>query len=118
MSSSKTSNVNQNHIILGFFEFDLSPDFLTSELKLDPLDTGVKGDQKVLKNRKDILRFHDSNMWRYEWKILSNESIGDIIAKFIDEIIIPRRDIINRLTSKSKVQLRIVQYYYNRNNPG
>lgn len=112
------SEVNQNHIILGFFEFDFSPDTFTNEMGLEPLDKAVKGDMYFVGSKKNIEKIHEYNIWTHELKIRSNDFIGDIIAKYIDEIIKPRIDIIKRLTKNCNVQFRIVQYYYEGCNPG
>jgi hypothetical protein len=107
-----TKSVNQNHIILGFFEFTNSPDTFTKEMNLQPLDTGVKGETYLFGSKKQIEKVHEYNMWTYETKTYSNDSISDQIVTFIEEIIEPRIDTIKRLTTNCKVQLRIVQYYY------
>jgi hypothetical protein len=118
MGNDKTPAVNQNHIILGFFEFDFSPNFFTKEMGLQPHDTGSKGDKYFIGSKKDIEKVHEYNFWRHELKTHSNDFIGDLITKYIDEIIKPRLDIIKRLTKNSNVQLKIVQYYYDGFNPG
>ena len=118
MAKDKTPDVNQNHIVLGFFEFDFSPDIFTKELGLEPLDKGVKGDKYLVGSKKKHEKVHEYNMWTHEIKTYSKDFIGDLIAKYIDEIIKPRVDIIKRLTKNCNVQLRIVQYYYDGPNPG
>jgi hypothetical protein len=42
MDKDKTPDVNQNHIILGFFEFDFFPDVFTKELGLEHFEKGFK----------------------------------------------------------------------------
>ncbi len=118
MGNDKTPDVNQNHIILGFFDFDFSPDIFTKDMGLQPLDKGVKGDKYFVGSKKDVEKIHEHNFWRHELKTYSNDFIGDLIAKYIDEIIKPRVDIIKRLTKNSNVQLQIIQYYYDGCNPG
>ena len=118
MGNDKNPAVNQNHIILGFFEFDFSPDIFTKEMGIQPHDKGLKGDKYFVGSKKDVEKSHKYNFWRHELKIHSNDFIGDLIAKYIDETIKPRVDIIKRLTKDSNVQLRIVQYYYDGCNPG
>ncbi len=117
MSKDKTSVVNQNHIILGFFEFDFSPDIFTKEMGLVPLKQGVKGDKYVIGSNRQDEKIHEYNMWIHELKIETNEFIAGTIAKYIDEIIKPRIDIIRHLTKNCNVQFRIVQYYYDGCNP-
>ncbi len=118
MSKDISPDINQNHIIIGFFEFDFSPDQFTTEMGLEPLNKGVKGEKYFVGSKMDIEKVHEYNMWTHELKTYSNDSIGDFIAKYIDEIIKPRIDTIKRLTEKCNVQLRIVQYYYDGCNPG
>lgn len=112
MSKDKTPDVNQNYIILNFFEFDFSPDFFTKELGLEPLDKDTKGENYFVVSKKQQKKVHECNMWTHGIKTYFNYFIGDLIEKYIDEIIIPRLNTIKRLTKNCNVQLRIVQYYY------
>ncbi|MDQ3048476.1 MAG: DUF4279 domain-containing protein [Bacteroidota bacterium] len=118
MGKDKPTDLNQNHIILGFFEFDFSPDTFTKEMELEPLEKGLKGDKYFVGPKKEIEKIHDYNIWTHELKTNSTNSIGHLIEKYIDEIIKPRVDTIKRLTKSCNVQLRIVQYYYDGYNPG
>lgn len=118
MGKDKTPDTNQNHIIIGFFEFDFSPDIFTKDLGLQPLHKGVNGEKYLTGSKKNVEKVHKCNMWTYEYKTYSNDFIGELIAKFIDEILKPRVDSIKRLTKNCEVQFRIVQYYYGGCNPG
>ena len=118
MNVEKTTMVNQNHIILGFFEFDFSPDIFTTELILEPLNKGIKGEKYLVGSKNDHENTHEYNLWTHEIKTNSNEYIGVLVAKYINDIILPRKDRIARLTKNCKVQLRIVQYFYDGCNPG
>lgn len=112
----KIVNVNRNHVILRFFKFTFSPDIITNEMRLQPFQSGVKGEMYLPKGLK-VEKMHESNNWSYELKTNSNEFIGDLVAKFIVEIIEPRVDLIKRFEN-CNVELSIVQYYYNGCNPG
>ncbi len=96
----KTSEVNQNHIILGFFGFEFLPEIFTEELRLDPLVRGTKGEKYLAGSINQVEKVHDFNMWTHEIKSYSNDWIGDMIAKFIDDKISPRINTIIRLTKK------------------
>ena len=117
MDKDKTPDVNQNYIILGFFEFDFFPDVFTKELGLEPFEKGLKGEKYFVGSKKQHQKVHEYNMWTHQVKSYSNDHIDDLIAKYIDEIIKPRIDLIKSLTKSCNVQLRIVQYYYNGYNP-
>jgi hypothetical protein len=117
MSTEKNIDINKNHIILGFFEFNYSPDLITDNLGLVPLEQGVKGEKYLTGKRMHIEKIREYNIWTYEWKIVSNELVTGMIANFIDDIIVPRIDKIKKLTVDCNVQLRIVQYYYDGYNP-
>ena len=112
--------VNQNHIVLLLYDLcGILPDEITNLLMLDPHSTGIKGESyKIGPPNKRIAKTHHYSFWEYEWKDKSNDSIGDLIEKFIKEIIIPKKDLLKRLISKCKIQLKIVQYYYDGCNPG
>lgn len=109
---------NQNHIILGFYEFLFSPDEITKSLMLEPLSTGIKGEKYSITKKQPFNKIREYNHWDYEWKLQTNEFIGDIVERFIEEIIVPRKRIIKKLSSTSEIQLQIVQYYYDGHNPG
>lgn len=117
MDKDKTTDLNQNHIILGFFEFDFSPDIFTKELVLEPNCKGLKDEKYLVGSKKQLEKIHEYNMWTHELKTTSKDLINDLIAKYIDEIIKPRVENIKRLTKNCKVQLRILQYLYEGYNP-
>jgi len=115
---SNKSEINQNHIILGFFDFADTPDSITNLMGLEPLDKGIKGETYLTGSKQHVEKVRECNVWTYEQKTTTNEFIGDLIAKFIEEIIKPRVDKIKSVTKDSNVQFRIVQYYYQGCNPG
>jgi hypothetical protein len=113
------SETNQNHIILQFFDFDLAPDFITDQLGLEALSTGQKGEEYFIGPQKQISRIRECSHWEYEWKIHSNDFIGEMIDQFFKEIIIPRVDLIKEIGRHCEtVRLTVVQYYYTGHNPG
>ena len=110
-------DTNLNHIILWFLNFDHSPAEITEKLGLLPTRTGVKGQERLssgLTNRN----LHNFSFWEYEWKIESNEFVGALADKFIDEIIRPRVPEIKMLADRIDAEFKIVQYYYSGYNPG
>jgi hypothetical protein len=118
LNTKETPKVNQCHIILGIIEFDFSPEVISKELKLEPYSTGIKGEEYFAGDNKQIRRIRECNYWEYEWKLLTNEFIGDIIERFINEIILPRVEVLKNLSINSEIIFTIVQYYYDGYNPG
>jgi hypothetical protein len=119
LMGSTNSGINQNHLILRFLDFDFDPDLITKKLELEPLSTGLKGDEYFNGPQKDIPRIRDCSHWDYEWKLETNEFICDLIDKFFNEIIIPRIDSIKEIGLNCKtIRFTIVQYYYTGNNLG
>jgi hypothetical protein len=110
-------SANLNHIILWFLNFDHSPEEITEKLGLLPTRTAVKG-QEHLNSGSTNRKIHKFNFWEYEWKIESNEFVGELVDKFIDEIIRPRIREIKMLADTIDAELKIVQYYYSGYNPG
>jgi hypothetical protein len=110
---------NQNHILLQFYDFDFAPDFISQKLDLEPLSTGQKGDEYFVGPQKQISKVRACSHWEYEWKIYSNDFIGEMIDQFFKEIIVPRLDLIKDIAQHCEtVRLTIVQYYYTGHNPG
>lgn len=112
-------DTNQNHVSLSLFDFDMDPNEITEELHLSPNSTGVKGERYTIGPQNNCIeKIRDYSHWQYEWKLHTNEFIGDIIDRFIKEIIVPRIDKLVRLANSSSIQFQIVQYYYDGCNPG
>ncbi|MBN1181925.1 MAG: DUF4279 domain-containing protein [Bacteroidales bacterium] len=119
MSNDQNKETNQNNISLSFFDFDCDPKDITEELQLSPTSIGKKGGEYLIgPPEKRIIKTYDYNYWRYKWSIDSNEFIGNIITRFIKEIIEPREAKLVSLASKSSIQFQVAQYYYDGCNPG
>ncbi len=119
MKTANDKEINQNHLILRFIDFDFSPDLITKNVGLKPLSVGKKGEEYFVGSQKRILKIRDCNHWDYEWKVYSNEFIGDITNKFFNEILIPRKELIKEIgLSCQTTRLVIVQYYFTGHNPG
>jgi len=119
MGTSNRTEINQNHLRLRFLDFDFDPDLITKKLGLEPLSTGKKGDEYFVGPQKQTSKFRECHHWDYEWKLFSNDFIGDLIDKFFKEIIIPRIDLIKEISLNcTTTRLIIVQYYYTGHNPG
>lgn len=117
MKTDKDEQINRIHLILSFMDFKCSPEEFTTELQLQPSSTGIKGEEYLLSDgvRK---KMRGCSHWEYEWKICSNEFIGDYLTTFINEIIKPRIAVIKRMNADCVTRLTIVQYYYTGCNPG
>ena len=111
-------DININHIILWFLNFKCSPDEITTKLALSPTSIGIKGQEKSQDSSQSIKKVHRFSYWEYEWKIESNDFVGDLADKFIEEIIKPRIKEIKMLSEEIDAEFKIVQYYYSGHNPG
>jgi len=119
LMGSADSKINRNHLIFRFLDFDFDPELISKKLELEPLSTGQKGDEYFVGPQKQISKFRECSHWDYEWKIKSNDFIGDLIDKFFKEIIIPRLGLIKDIGANCKtIRFIIVQYYYTGHNPG
>lgn len=119
LMGSTDSEINRNHLIIRFLDFDFDPDLITKKLELEPLSTGQKGDEYFVGSQKQISKFRECSHWDYEWEIKSNDFIGDLIDKFFKGIIIPRLGSIKEIGLNCKtIRFIIVQYYYTGHNPG
>jgi hypothetical protein len=118
MGTDSNSQLNQNHIILRFIDFDLDPDEITKNLALEPLSIARKG-QEYFVGPKRMKKIWESNHWDYEIKTKTNDFIGETVNLFFDEIIAPRINEIKEISQKSRItRLILVQYYYTGCNPG
>lgn len=119
LMGSVDSKINQNHLILRFIDFDFDPDLITDKLGLAPLSTGQKGDEYFIWPQKDISKIRNCSHWDFEWKLMTNDFIGDLIDKFFKEVITPRLDSIKEIGLNCETtRFLIVQYYYTGHNPG
>jgi hypothetical protein len=116
--NSDISELNENHIILSFHDFDYSPEVISNKLNIVPSDSGIKGEEYFIGKDNKVKKDRKANMWRFEWNLRTNDFIGDIIEKYIEEIIIPRVETIREISLTSEVEFSIVQYYYDGCNPG
>jgi len=116
MQEKESREINQNRIILWFLNFGFPHREITSKLNLQPTRIATKGQEMIVPNRVNKVNKH--TFWEYEWKYESNEFIGDIVEKFVDEIIRPRTEQIKALTNIVEAEFKIVQYYYDGCNPG
>lgn len=109
-------DTNQNHIILWFLNFDFPHEEITSKLDLQPTRIAINGHEQVSSNGVKKISRH--TFWEFEWKYESNEFIGDIVERFVDEIIKPRTEQIKTLSGRTDTEFKIVQYYYDGFTPG
>jgi hypothetical protein len=111
--------INENHIEIKFFDFEITHAEITRRLNLQPTNFWVMGD-KYLMGSADVKieKNRNNNFWGHELKTESNDWIGELANKFIDEIIVPRIKIIKELTDVYHGEFSIVQYMYDGCNPG
>jgi hypothetical protein len=116
MQEKESKDVNRNHIILWFLNFDLSHEEITARLNLQPTRIATKGQEQITPN--GVAKVSRHTFWEYEWKSESNECIGDAVERFVEEIIKPRTECIKSLAENVDAEFKIVQYYYDGCNPG
>jgi hypothetical protein len=109
---------NRNHIIFGFYDFDVHPNEITYTLDVKPTKTGLKGEEYEVGNQNRIKKTRDCNIWEIEVKTLTNDFIGDLVDKFVNDIIKSRIKEIKTYSATGQCKLTIVQYYYDGWNPG
>ena len=110
--------VNENWIILSFVNFTVSPESVTKALKLKPHAVWTKGEAYLRGDiKRRLLKIRKESCWSYEWAFISNADVKDMIEKFIDKIIIPRKKAIKKLSSNCILNFEVVQYFYDGCNP-
>jgi hypothetical protein len=109
-------DTNQNHLILWFLNFDFPHEEITSKLDLQPTRIAIKGQAQVAAN--GVTKISRHTFWEYEWKYESNEFIGDVAERFVDQIIKSRTEQIEALSAKTYAEFKIAQYYYDGFTPG
>lgn len=117
-NSDNESEINQNHVILRFIDFDFNPDEITNKFGLKPLSIARQGEDYFVGKRK-VKKTWKFNHWDFELKTKSNEFMGETINEFFKTVIEPRLDLIKEVSDRSKItRLIIIQYYYSGCNPG
>ena len=116
MQEKGSSSTNQNHIILWFLSFDFPHEEITSRLNLQPTRIVTKGQEQVAANGTS--KISRNTFWEYEWRYETNEFIGDVTERFVEQVIKPRIEAIKALTDEVEAEFKIVQYYYDGCNPG
>ncbi|MBF9255815.1 DUF4279 domain-containing protein [Pontibacter sp. 172403-2] len=110
---------NENIVELKIFDFDIEHGYITDKLGLKPTRVWVKGEEYFFGDKGEgIKKARENNYWEYRLNNISNDWIGDFIDKFIEDIILPRKDALRRITEQFHTELSIVQYIYDSCNPG
>lgn len=101
---------NQNHIILWFLNFDFPHEEITAKLDLQPARIAFK--RKEVEGQNGVKKFNKHTFREFECKYDSDEFIGDVAERFVDQIIKPRTKQIKALADTIDSEFKIVQYYY------
>jgi hypothetical protein len=114
------TDIDIHRVTLKFFDFNFSPEELTSKLDLEPTETAIKGQEFFVgPKHKQIRKIWPWNFWAYQVEIVKRRHwIGDQIDDFIDNIIKPKQEKIKTITATCKAEFSIVQYIYEGCNPG
>jgi hypothetical protein len=96
--------------------FDFPHEEITTRLNLQPTRIATKGQEQLASN--GVTKISKKTFWEYEWKYETNEFIGDVVERFVDEVVKPRVEEIRTLTEEIEAEFKIVQYYYDGCNPG
>ena len=116
---SDTPETNQNHVKLLIYNFDYHPNQISERLTAEPHSIGVKGESyEIGPPHNRITKTHEYNYWEHEFKLLTNEFIGDIIEKYVDDFIMPNISYFKELAVDGDIQFIVIQYYYDGCNPG
>ncbi len=118
ISENGSSEINQNHIILRFIDFDLDPNVVSRKLGLEPLSIARQGEEYFVGKRR-VRKTWEFNHWDYELKTETNEFIGSTMDQFFNEVLIPKSTEIKEISQLSRItRFIVVQYYYTGPNPG
>lgn len=110
---------NENIIELKIFDFDSEPGQITDMLGLTPTKIWVKGEEYIFGDKRNgIKKTREKNYWEYRETNISNDWIGGHIDRFIDEIVLPRKVAIRKITEHLHTEFSVVQYIYEGCNPG
>ncbi|WP_373511263.1 DUF4279 domain-containing protein [Persicitalea sp.] len=111
--------INENIVELKIFDFEVEHNEITDLLSLEPTCIWTKGEEYVFGDKtKEVWKIREKNYWEYRKVNISNDWIGNDVAAFIEEIIIPRKDVIRKLAEQLHIEFSVVQYMYDGCNPG
>lgn len=117
-SSLDNGILNRNHVIFGFYDFHIHPDKITDSLHLKPTKTGLKGEEYEIGGQKKIKKTRDCNFWELELVAFTNDFIGDMVDKFVNDHIKNKIKEIKMFSENCQCKLTVVQYYRDGWNPG
>lgn len=111
---------NHIHIYLKLYEFELQPYEITNMLGLKPTGYGIKGETFFIGNKtKKLEREYKSNWWEYqETHITETKWQQNYVDEFIKRVVIPRVEIIKKITSEGAGELALAPHYYGEWNLG
>ncbi|MGB4775268.1 MAG: DUF4279 domain-containing protein [Daejeonella sp.] len=109
---------NKNIIELKISDFEVEHEEITYLLDLNPTHIWIKGEEYLFGNKNQVKKTMEKNYWKYNSTALSNAWIGEQLERFIEDIIVPRKDALKMIAARFHVELSIVQYLYDSCNPG
>ena len=119
MGHSGTHETNQNHVKMLIHNFDYHPDQISKKLMIEPHSIGVKGEPyEIGPPHNRIKKTHEYSYWEHEWKIFTNDFIGDIVEKYVNNFIKPNTSSLKEIAADCDMQFTVIQYYYDGCNPG
>jgi hypothetical protein len=119
MGHSDTPETNQNHLKLVIYGFDYQPNLISEKLMIEPHSVGIKGESYEIGSPQNrIKKTHEYSYWEHEWKVYTNDFVGDIVEKYVDDFVRPNMASLIELSEDSDLQFTVVQYYYDGCNPG
>lgn len=106
---------NEYHVWFGIYDFDCSPDELTSELGIKPTETRIKGEIRLIGKVKHK-RINKENAWILKSELPQNTPIEKHIEHLLSKIT-PHKEKFIKVTNKYYTEFGCAPYYYE-SNPG
>lgn len=111
--------MNEVSIAVKLSNFPFTLDDITSKLDLLPTHCHLQGETYEVKSVEGIIeKKYAYNYWEYRYEFKGEEWAQTLADKFIEDVILVKKETFKELSAKCEIEFFIGVNYYNEVNPG
>ncbi len=110
--------MNNISIAIKLSHFFVSLDILSEKMGLQPTHSHLKDETYSIKTHKGIVsKTYAYNYWEYRLEFNTDEWVQDLVDKFINDILQPRKDVLMETSLDGQLELFVGVHYRDEANP-
>lgn len=111
--------MNEISVAIKISKHSFSSDILTSKLDLIPTHSHSIGESYSMKTANGLVeKKYDDNYWEYRQEFKTNEWVQTLIDKFIEDVVLLRKEVLKDLSAQCAIEFFVGVNYYKEGNPG